>query len=69
MKDISRLLIYSAAAFLVIVLLASVSTIESLPKGTASVLAIFAVIVAPVAIGILMAKRERSKQQTDSKRQ
>ncbi len=59
MKEIGRLLIYVAAAGVVIFAIAGLGAIEALSGSIVGILAILLVVVLPVYISLKMAKKEQ----------
>ncbi|NOY73003.1 MAG: hypothetical protein GXP14_11615 [Gammaproteobacteria bacterium] len=59
MKEMGRLLIYVAAAGVVIFAIAGLGAIEALSGSTVGIIAILLVVILPVYISLKMAKKEQ----------
>lgn len=67
MKDLINFAGYAIAAVAMVVVLSAVAIHQDARGGLLAFLAVLAVVVIPVIVGIYMAKRERRKQNAQSK--
>jgi len=61
MKDIKGLLIYGSAAGVVILLLATLGRSDAISGGTKLSLALLLVVVLPIVLSVVIAKKERQE--------
>lgn len=62
MKDLLRLLVYGGSALLVIGLLSLLATRDLVSPDTLIALSVLLVVVLPVILGIMLARRERMQR-------
>ena len=67
MKDLGTFLGYSLATAAVITLLIAVGTAETLPTWVLPLVALLSVIVIPVALGVVLARRGKQRAGNDLK--
>ena len=66
MKDLINLAVYGLGTLAVILILIYGARIESFSSNAIGIFAIIAVVIAPVAIGLILAKRERKDSEEDA---
>lgn len=66
MKDLINLAVYGLGTLAVILLLIYGARIDALSSNAIGIFAIISVVIAPVAIGLLLAKRERKSSEDDT---
>jgi hypothetical protein len=67
MKDLKNMFIYGGLSFGVIVLLVVLATTETASSDVVGVLAILTVIVLPVVLSVFIGKKDKQRQQGESK--
>ena len=67
MKDIKNLFIYGGLAAVLVVLLVVMVTSGGVSSNMVGVFAILTVIVLPIVLSVFIGKKEKQKQQTDTK--
>lgn len=66
MKDLVNLAIYGGGTLAVILLLIFGADVDAISSNAIAIFAILSVIVAPVAIGVFMAKKEKREEKDDA---
>lgn len=66
MKDIKNLVIYGGSSLLVILMLANMDALGNVSEDVVGYLAIFLVIVLPVALAVVIAKKEKQKRESEN---